>query len=298
MQPSVQKLALCLGQFPFEGDRPHGPRGAAAEVGDILRTMASCGIDCLDVGARPPLLSIIGRTIGGAPGRPQLIMETPRLSRGLSALEADICGMIDLVGGAPLEALIVPTVGELFGDEGLSLWRRLLSLRERGLVRKLGISVLYSDDPAGVARHFRPDIIQAPASLLDQRLITSGALGRIASLGVEVHLRPIYLNSALFLPFHGRSDASPSVQAVSRVRRLIAEGRSDPLQATLGFVLSRPEVSRVFVAVQSASELRAAVAAARRPPQDIDWAALAMADPASVAQQASGPARPWAGGVH
>jgi len=66
------------------------------------------------------------------------------------------------------------------------------------------------------------------------------------------------------------------------LRRLIAEGRSDPLQAALGFALSRPEASAVLVGVASASEMSAVVAAAMSPPPDLDWDEMALDDPEAL----------------
>jgi aryl-alcohol dehydrogenase-like predicted oxidoreductase len=66
---------------------------------------------------------------------------------------------------------------------------------------------------------------------------------------------------------------------LSRVRRMIAEGRSDPLQAALAFALSRPEAASVIVGVTTAAELQAIVAAASSPPPDLDWDEMALDDP-------------------
>jgi aryl-alcohol dehydrogenase-like predicted oxidoreductase len=75
---------------------------------------------------------------------------------------------------------------------------------------------------------------------------------------------------------------------LSRVRRLIAEGRSDPLQAALGFALSRPEADVVIVGAATAAELSAVIAAAVSPPPELDWDDMALDD--AAAQEA----RRWA----
>jgi len=107
-----------------------------------------------------------------------------------------------------------------------------------------------------------------------------GTLNRIKSMGVGVHLRSIFLNGLLFLP----PDRVPAQLKgasgrLSRARRMIAEGRSDPLQAALGFALSRPEADVVLVGVTTAAELSAVVAAAAHPPPDLDWDEMAIDDP-------------------
>ena len=77
--------------------------------------------------------------------------------------------------------------------------RRCSELREDGVFRKIGISAYVADDPARLAARFRPDVMQLPFSLLDQRLLADGTLARLAELGVEVHARSLFLQGLLFL---------------------------------------------------------------------------------------------------
>jgi len=63
---------------------------------------------------------------------------------------------------------------------------------------------------------------------------------------------------------------------------MIAEGRSDPLQAALGFALSRAEADAVIVGAASAAELQAVIAAAASPPPDLDWDEMALDDPVAL----------------
>ncbi len=187
------------------------------------------------------------------------------------------------LGVEQADAILVPSATDLFGPHGLALWDRLKALKDEGLTKKIGVSVFASDDPLGVARRFRPDIIQAPASLLDQRLLIDGTLAALTGIGIEVHLRSIFLSGLLFLP----ADRAPNhlkeaASRISRARRLIAEGRSDPLQAALGFALSRPEAAAVLVGVTTAAELNAVIAAASSPPPDLDWDDMAIDDPVAL----------------
>jgi aryl-alcohol dehydrogenase-like predicted oxidoreductase len=151
------------------------------------------------------------------------------------------------------------------------------------LFARIGFAAHASDDPVGLARRFRPDIVQAPGSLLDQRLISDGSLERLAGMGIEVQLRSIFLNGLLFLPPDRVPAACKSAATrLSRVRRMIAEGRSDPLQAALGFALSRREASAVLVGVSGPAELSAVIAAASSPPPDLNWDDMAIDDPVAL----------------
>jgi len=279
----LSKLGLGSAQFRLDATTPTRGRSAEAEVGDILAIAARSGLSVLDCAtATGQGETVIGeRAPKPCPFR--MIIKTGRIDRGADHVEAEARASLRRLGLARADAIVVQIAGDLLGPHGAETWDRLLKLRDEGLFARVGVSVYASDDPLGLARRFKPDIIQAPASLLDQRLLVDGTLAALAELGVEVQIRSIFLQGLLFLP----PDRVPgplkgAASRLSRVRRMIAEGRSDPLQAALGFALSRPEAAAVIVGVTSAPELQAIVAAALSPPPDLDWDDMALDDPMAL----------------
>ena len=289
LRPSA-KLGLGAAQFGLD----YGvttPRGRPPEVEavDILQLAARARIPLLDAAVG---FGHAEGVLGDALPRPnpfRMVLRTARCDRGPDFVEDHLRRSLARLKIDRAYAVLVQSATDLFGPHGMALWDRLKALRDEGLVEKIGVSAYASDDPRGLTRRFKPDIVQAPASLLDQRLIADGALAEIAGLGVEVHLRSIFLQGILFMPPHQMpAHLQASSRSLSRVRRMIAEGRSDPLQAALGWALSRPEASSVIVGVTTAAELQAIIAAAASPPPDLDWDEMALDDPATL------DAEPWA----
>ena len=282
MNARVSKLGLGASQIRLEGGAG-ARRSPKAEAAEILMVAQRAGIELLDAAVPYPS----GETIlGEAMPRPhnfRVMVKTARCDRGPDFVEAEARASLRRLGVHKGDAIIVQAAGDLFGPHGPALWDKLQDLREQDLFRRIGVSTLASDDPAGVARRFKPDIIQAPASLLDQRLLTCGALAAVRDMGVEVQLRSIFMQGILFLPLDRMpAQMRGAAAGVSKVRRMIAEGRSDPLQAALAFALSRPEASSVIVGVTTAAELQAVVAAAACPPPELDWDGMAIQDPGAL----------------
>jgi aryl-alcohol dehydrogenase-like predicted oxidoreductase len=283
MTSPITKLGLGSGQFSL--DQPSGARGRPRDVEarDILAIAARAGVSVLEVGRHSQGVEL---TIGQLIPKPnpfRLTVTTVRPERGADFAEAEVRAQIARLGVDAVDAIFAPSATDMLSPGGPALWDRLRALKDQGLCRKIGVSVYASDDPVGLSRRFKPDVVQAPASLLDQRLLLDGSLAELATMGVEVHLRSIFLNGVLFLP----PDRAPShlkaaAGRISRARRLIAEGRSDPLQAALGFALSRPEAAAVLVDVASAAEMSAVIAAAGSPPPDLDWDEMALDDPTAL----------------
>ncbi len=283
MNTPLQKLGLTAAQFGL--DQPAGPRGRSpqAEAREILAVAARARLGVLEVGHG---FANSEAALGAVLPRPQpfkMCITAARCDRGPDHVEAEARNSLRRLGVERAYGIIVNAPSDLFSPQGAAAWHRLQTLRDAGLFERIGISAHATDDPVGLTRRFRPDIVQAPASLLDQRLLADGSLARVAGMQVEVHLRSIFLNSLLFLP----PDRAPgpmkdAANKLSRVRRMIAEGRSDPLQAAIGFALSRQEGDCVLVGVTSAAELNAVVAAAASPPPDLDWNEMAIDDPAAL----------------
>lgn len=282
MTSPLSKLGLGSAQFALEQASLRG-RPPQAEVRDILDIAARTGLAVFDVAGWSPQVENVLGDIMPRPNPFKISISTVRADRGPDFVEAEARATLRRLGVEQADAILVPSATDLFGPHGLALWDRLKALKDQGLTKKIGVSVFASDDPLGVARRFRPDIIQAPASLLDQRLLIDGTLAALTGIGIEVHLRSIFLSGLLFLP----ADRAPNhlkeaASRISRARRLIAEGRSDPLQAALGFALSRPEAAAVLVGVTTAAELNAVIAAASSPPPDLDWDDMAINDPVAL----------------
>jgi aryl-alcohol dehydrogenase-like predicted oxidoreductase len=278
------KLSLGVSQLGLD-QPPSMPRARPPEreAHDAMQIAARAGLSVLDA----QLSFGHGETVVGQmmprPNPFRVLIKAGRADRGPDSVEDAARAALRRLRLDKADTIMVQFAGDLFCVHGQAVWTRLKQLRDEGLFAKVGISVFASDDPVGLVRRFKPDVIQAPASLLDQRLIVSGALAEIAGLGVEVHLRSIFLQGLLFLPPDRMPLALKGASGpLSRVRRLIAEGRSDPLQAALWFALSRPEARHVIVGVATAAELQAVIAAAASPPPDLDWDEMALEDPAAL----------------
>ena len=283
MSEFLTKLGLGSAQFGLDGGNPSRGRSPEVEAREILSVAARSGLTWLDA----TLASAYAETLlGHVLPRPlpfRMTVKAMRADRGADLVETEARNSLTRLGVTSAQAIVIQTPSDLFGPHGPALWDRLRRMKDQGLFRQVGISAYASDDPVGLAQRFKPDFIQAPASLLDQRLLVDGSLARIQAMGVGVHLRSIFLNGLLFLP----PDRVPAqlkgaAGRLSRARRMIAEGRSDPLQASLGFALSRPEADVVLVGVTTAQELAAVVAAASHPPPDLDWDDMAIDDPSAL----------------
>jgi aryl-alcohol dehydrogenase-like predicted oxidoreductase len=154
----------------------------------------------------------------------------------------------------------------------------LCSLRDEGLVGRIGLSIYDSSNIKLLYDRLRPEIVQLPLSVLDQRLIDDGTLGWLHSLGVEIHVRSVFLQGLLlmepdklpdyFLPLR---DKLVSWHHACRAQNLT------PLQAAINFVCSIRDVNYVIIGVESEKQL-SEILTASAVPREFNAADLACSD--------------------
>lgn len=235
----------------------------------ILARAAQAGLRVLDTAANYGEAESVLASLDTTPFR--IVTKTIGIGHGIPAIVARARQSAETLKA---DTLLVHSAADLQDD---GLWPALQALKAEGVFRNIGISVYVADDPAALATRYRPDVMQLPFSLLDQRLLANGTLEKLKVLGVEIHARSIFLQGLLFLgtlPEKLRH-ASPKLSAV---RTTIADAGSTPLAAALGFVLSRPEIDVALVGVTAPSELDEIIMASAQPLPDMDWAALALDD--------------------
>ena len=186
------------------------------------------------------------------------------------------------LGVSQIEAFLLHAPADLLKPGGQYLESWLLSLRERGLVQRLGVSIYTAEDLDGVDPALL-DMVQLPLSLLDQRLLENGTLARLRSRGTAIHARSLYLQGLLLTSAEQWPHwVSPEVLAHQQALETLAKERGCRLiDMALGFVREQPDIEAVVVGVCSARELSELLGswAVASPWHEGEWRAWALRDP-------------------
>lgn len=279
---------LCLGTAQF--GLPYGITNTAgqvaeAEVRALLAEAAVAGLTLLDTAqAYGDAEAVLRRTLpAGHPFR--LISKLP--AQNQPAFTSDDRLVWDQaferscvrLGQPCLDALLLHSAADLRkpGGEHLRAW--LLSLRQRGLVRRLGVSIYGSTDLVGVPPDLL-DLVQLPLSLYDQRLLVDGTIARLRDQGCAVHARSLYLQGLLLSPAaHLPAWVDPaSREHHAKLEHLAANRGCSLLECALGFAHAQVDLEAVVLGLCSRLELRQLMQAWGRisPWQEGEWRIWAL----------------------
>ncbi len=153
-------------------------------------------------------------------------------------------------------ALLIHNTELLSGKNGKKIYKALNTLKKKGLVNKIGYSIYNLKELNKFYKKFKPDLIQGPFNILDQRIYRSGWLKRLNDSGVEFHARSIFLQGLLLKkPGNIPPKFRKFKDIFDNYHLWLKKNKLDPLTACLQFVYFNKFVKKVVVGVDNSNQL-------------------------------------------
>lgn len=166
-----------------------------------------------------------------------------------------------------LDSLLLHRPADLGGPDGQELAAQLIALKRQGLVKKIGVSIYRPSDIKDALALIPVDLVQAPMNVIDRRISSSGWIDRLADMGIELHVRSIFLQGLLLLEQERIPEQfSPWRQAMDAWHRWLDEEQVSAVDACVAHAASFAAVSRLVVGCDGVAQLRQIVAASERSP--------------------------------
>lgn len=113
--------------------------------------------------------------------------------------EANFQRSLSRLGANRIDAFLLHNAADLRRPDATWLLEWLLSLRERGFVQRLGVSIYSGAELEGLPLD-QLQLVQLPLSLYDQRALQDGTLVKLQQLGIAIHARSLFLQGLLLTP--------------------------------------------------------------------------------------------------
>jgi len=265
-----QRLALGTAQFGLD----YGVTNRAGQVPQekakaILCTARSLGVDTVDTAmAYGQSESVLGRCeLEGW----QVVTKLPPVPDSVSDVAAWVHAQVAQsrarlgLGTRPLRGLLLHRPGQLLEPMGPALLGALRDLQQAGAAQAIGVSIYDPAElPALMAVH-RFDLVQAPLSILDRRMLTSGWAPRLADQGVALHARSAFLQG-LLLDQQVQRDRFPAWQHLWDFwQAWLGQRNLSAVEACIRFLMAVPQVEKIVLGFDSPEQLRQVLAIAGAP---------------------------------
>jgi aryl-alcohol dehydrogenase-like predicted oxidoreductase len=259
---SLQAKRLALGTVQFGlpyGVANHGGQVSLEEARGILALASERGLDTLDTAIAYGNSETQLGSIGVRHWR--VVTKLPAMTSDVRDIESwvrtNVANSLKRLNVERLYGLLLHRSNDcLLGGRGAELLSTMNSLKQEGVVGKIGVSIYDPDELDALGNRVALDLVQAPFNVLDQRLKASGWLTRLKRWGAEVHIRSVFLQGLLLMKPENRP---PKFSRWSTLWQewdgWLAAAHLTPVKACVGFALAQNEIDRVVVGVDSVAQL-------------------------------------------
>lgn len=155
--------------------------------------------------------------------------------------------------GSNFNSVAVHKVEDLLESE---LVKVIESLRESDRFEKIGVSIYNLEDLDLIKKVFKPDFIQLPFNIYDQRFKDSSSLKYFKSYGCEIHVRSVFLQGLLLMDV---CDIPRELDAIVPIhKKLIAHSGNHNIsiyKMCLSWVMNQDWVDKIVVGVNDVLQL-------------------------------------------
>ncbi len=156
-----------------------------------------------------------------------------------------------------INSLLLHNPEQLFKNKGEQIWKTLNYLKQKKLVKKIGISIYDPKKVEKIFLSFQPDVIQTPFNIIDRRIIKSSWLKKAKKNGIEIQVRSIFLQGLLLLDENDLPIEFKKWKYLWREMNVFLERKNyTKLQLLISFVLSFKDIDTVIVGVDNLSQLK------------------------------------------
>lgn len=258
------KLGIGTAQFGLDyGISNREGKTPPEEVARILDFAAQKGVRAIDTA---PLYgtseAVLGQTLP-CNHKFDIVTKTPQFSKttiisdDAEILENTFCKSLEKMRQSSLYGLLVHRVDDLFAENGHLLIDKMLEIKQRGLVKKIGVSVYTGEQIDRVLERYTIDLIQLPINLLDQRLLSGGYLQKLKMAGIEIHARSVFLQGLLLME---TEDLPPYFNSIKdhlqTYHKAVLQQGLSLIEAALSFAIALDEIDVVVCGVNCLLQLQ------------------------------------------
>ncbi|MDD4557432.1 MAG: aldo/keto reductase [bacterium] len=237
-------------------------RPSYKEARDIIACAYEGGVNCLDTAASyGDSEEIIGRALAELGLTDKIIIITkvaPVPQEVIEAGKAEEFISRSVITSLKRLRLDVLPICLFHREENVECMAALLQLKERGLLRHAGVSVMATGATWDIIGSGQAEALQIPANLLDHSFVRQGICDLAARKGMAVFVRSIYLQGLLIMdekdiPADLREEVLPVIRIL---RQLAGQAGLSLSEMALRYVLGLPGVTALLAGAEKVEQVR------------------------------------------
>lgn len=168
-------------------------------------------------------------------------------------VEDQFLNSIRNIGSQP-EIVMAHSVNDYLNIE---FHRAVNKLKKNYKIKKIGVSLYNPDELKLVLSYKRPDIVQFPVNILDQRFVNKKIYKILKKNSIEIHARSVFLQGFFFLKNSVVKKNFPeAIYMLNKLREIANYDNLSISQLSLLWVYSQDFIDKIIIGVDSLQHLK------------------------------------------
>lgn len=132
-----------------------------------------------------------------------------------------------------------------------------LKFKDKGLIKKIGVSVYDKSQIKFLLKNFNFDLIQIPINIFDQRLLEDDTLIDLDKRGIDIYARSVFLQGLIFLEKNNLPSKVKNVKKqLEKLNNISLKFNLSKEEIALIFVNSICEIDKIVIGIEKIEQLK------------------------------------------
>ena len=152
--------------------------------------------------------------------------------------------------------LLVHDINDLLKKNGRNYLNCLLNLKKRGIVKNLGLSVYSPEDLSVIWKFWKPDIVQLPFNILDNRFLALNWFTRLKKNKTKIFVRSCFLQGLLISNYKSIKKLKKNKKILDKFSNWCLDNNISRIKASLHFVKKYKLIDNLIIGFNSYDQLK------------------------------------------
>ncbi|MDB4119451.1 aldo/keto reductase [Candidatus Pelagibacter sp.] len=154
-----------------------------------------------------------------------------------------------------IHSILVHDYRDLLGKKGKEFLKELKMLKRNGFVKNIGISIYDPNDLKKIWKFWKPDLVQIPLNLFDQRILESSWLKILKKNKIQVFARSCFLQGLLIGDYNSLNIPKNLCLHLKKFENWCTTNKISRLKACLDFVRQINQIDCIVVGFNDFNQL-------------------------------------------
>lgn len=153
-------------------------------------------------------------------------------------------------------AVLIHDHKDLFGVKGKQYLKYLYHLKDKNIIQKIGVSLYSPNDLKKIWNFWKPDIVQVPLNVIDQRFLKSRWMPTLKKFKILIFVRSCFLQGLLLSDYRSNARFKKFYKILDKFSDWCKLNHISRIQACVDFIKAKKNIDYLVIGFNNYSQFK------------------------------------------